>query len=273
MPTCCWLAAERAGAKLQVRLALGAARGRLVRQFLTESALLSLAGAALGVLFAQSASQVLVAWISASRNARFLDLSPDLRMLAFTAALTVLTGLLFGLAPALSATRLAPQAALKEGARGLSESHRRMGFGRALVVAQVAFSLVLVAGAGLFVRSLRMLVGQDMGFRRDNILLVDPDLRAAQYSRERQPPSRPVCWSACANSRRGLGGSLRRHSHQQPHLAVGRERGYSRTGNAQGSQLLQPGLTGIFSYHGNAYASRAAISPRPTAPRPRASLS
>ncbi len=179
----------RAGARsreVAVRLALGASRARLVRQFLTESLLLSLSGAAFGVAFARFASRLLVVWISSSRNARFLDLSPDLRMLGFTAGLAVATGLLFGLAPALRATQLAPQAALKEGARGLTDSRHRLGLGRALVVLQVAVSLILLIGAGLFAGSLRLLLTQDTGFRRDNVLLVNPDLRAARYSRERQ---------------------------------------------------------------------------------------
>ena len=179
----------RAGARsreVAVRLALGAGRGRLVRQFLTESLLLSLAGAALGVLLAQFASRLLVAWISSSRETRFLDLSPDGRLLAFTGALAIGTGLVFGLAPALRATRLAPQMALKEGARGLTESRRRLGLGRALVTVQVALSLVLLIGAGLFVRSLRLLLAQDLGFRRDHILLVTPDLRGPADAPERQ---------------------------------------------------------------------------------------
>jgi predicted permease len=179
----------RAGARsreVAVRLALGASRGRLIRQFLTESVLLSLTGAALGVLFARFAAGALVAWISASHNARFLDLSPDLRIIGFIAALAVLTGLLFGLAPALRATRVVAQPALKEGGRGLAGSRRNLGLGRALVVSQVALSLVLLVGAGLFVRSLGKLLGQDAGFRRENILLVEPDLRAARYSRARE---------------------------------------------------------------------------------------
>jgi predicted permease len=180
---------SRAGARsreVAVRLALGASRGRLIRQFLTESVLLSLTGAALGVLFARFAGNALVAWISASHNARFLDLSPDLRTIGFTTALAMLTGLLFGVAPALRATRGVAQSALKEGGRGLTGSPRNLGLGRALVVSQVALSLVLLVSAGLFVRSLGKLLGQDIGFRRENILLVEPDLRAARYSRARE---------------------------------------------------------------------------------------
>ena len=180
---------SRAGARsreVAVRLALGAGRARLVRQLLTESLLLSVSGAALGAVFAQFAARLLVAWISSSRNARFLDLAPDARVLAFTAGLALVTGLIFGLAPALAATRLAPQAALKEGSRGLTRSRRPLGLGRALVALQVALTLVLLCGAGLFVRSLNLLVTQDVGFRRDHLLLVEPDLRATQFSRDRQ---------------------------------------------------------------------------------------
>jgi predicted permease len=111
----------RAGARgreVAVRLALGASRGRLVRLLITESLILSLSGAALGVVMARWASGVMVAWISPSWQRGFMNLSPDWRVLAFTAGLAVLTGVLCGLAPALRATRPAARSALKEGTRG-----------------------------------------------------------------------------------------------------------------------------------------------------------
>ena len=179
----------RAGARqreIAIRLAVGAGRGRLVRQLLTESVVLSLLGAACGALLARWGGPAVVALISAPGQSRFLDLSPDLRVLAFTAGAAILTGILFGLAPALKATRGATSEALKQGARGLTERRGPWPVGRLLVIAQVALSLLLLVGAGLFTGTLRNLLHQDLGFRSDHILLVDPDVRAAKYSAERQ---------------------------------------------------------------------------------------
>jgi len=173
----------RSGARqreIAVRLALGAGRGRLIRQLLTESALLSLGGAALGGALAKWGSAALVGAISSPEQHRFafLDLAPDFRVLAFLAGIAVLTGALFGLAPALRATRLSPQDALKRNSRGMTERRGRWSLSRTLVAAQVALSVILVAGAGLFVRSFYTLLTEDMGFRRQGVLLVDMDARA-----------------------------------------------------------------------------------------------
>ena len=172
--------------EIAIRLAVGAGRGRLVRQLLTESVVLSLGGAACGAVLARWGGPAIVALISAPGESRFLDLSPDLRVLAFTAGAAILTGILFGLAPALKATRGATSEALKQGARGLTERRGRWSLGRLLVVAQVALSLLLLVGAALFVATLRNLSHQDLGFRSDGVLLVEPDLRAGKYSAERQ---------------------------------------------------------------------------------------
>jgi len=179
----------RAGARqreIAVRLAVGAGRGRLVRQLLTESVVLSLLGGGCGVLLSFWGCPAIVSLISEPGQARFLDLSPDLRVLAFTAGAAILTGILFGLAPALRATRLTTAEALKQGARGLTQRQCRWSLGRTLVVAQVALSLLILVGAGLFAGSLRNLLRQDLGFRTEGVLLVQPDLRGGKYAPERQ---------------------------------------------------------------------------------------
>jgi predicted permease len=174
-----------------VRLALGASRLRLVRQWVTESVLLSLLGAAAGVLVAVPGSRALVAMMSAPRHAVSLDLSPDARVLAFTALVGTLTGVLFGLAPAFRAMRVDPHAALKPSAHGAGalwayDGRSRFRAGKALVVGQIALSLVAVVGAVLLLGSWRRLATLDPGFRRDHVLLVDADLHAAQLPDEQR---------------------------------------------------------------------------------------
>src|SRR5262249_13049123 len=141
--------------EIAVRAALGSGRGRLVRQLLTESVLLALLGAALGGLFAQWGSRLLVRLLSSSRSQVFLDLAIDRRVLAFTTAVAVATGLLFGLAPAWRLSRVQPLAAMR--GRGVAEGHSRFNLGKVLVTGQVALSLVLVAGAGLMLGTFRNL--------------------------------------------------------------------------------------------------------------------
>jgi len=158
--------------ELATRLALGASRWRLVRQMLTESMLLAAVGAALGALLAQYLSEVLVALLSTERNPLFVNLNMDWRVLAFGVGAAVLTCALFGLAPALRAARVAPGVAMKAAGRGLTASRERFGLRRALVVSQVALSLVLVAGALLFSRSLSKLATQDAGLRREGVLVT-----------------------------------------------------------------------------------------------------
>jgi predicted permease len=168
--------------EMAVRLALGAGRLRLVRQLLTESALLALSGGLLGLLFAFWGSDVLLAIVSAGTSPVALDLHPDVRVLAFTGAVSLLTGMLFGLAPALQWTRLDLTPALKAPVRGLSGGGARYGLGRVLIVAQVALSLLLVIGAGLFVRSLRNLKRLDAGFKREGVLVLGVDSAATGYA-------------------------------------------------------------------------------------------
>ena len=162
--------------ELSVRTALGASSRRLARQLLTESLLLSGVGAALGVLVAAVARRAVVAQLPLSSGRVFLDVGLDWRMLAFTAAVAVSTALLFGTVPAFRAARAAPVDAMKEQGRGTS---RRAGVAGALVVAQVALSLVLLVGAGLFLRSFASLASRDLGFERGRALLVGVDARRA----------------------------------------------------------------------------------------------
>jgi predicted permease len=156
-----------------VRAAIGAGRGRLIRQTLTESLVLAGAGAALGVAIARQGEAALAVFFAEGNNKIIVDLSLNRRMLLFTLAVSVLTGLLFGLLPALRAARADPAAGLQIGSRTFAGSRNAMRLGRVLVVLQVALSTVLLAGAGVFIRSLRQLESVDLGFARDGILTME----------------------------------------------------------------------------------------------------
>ena len=160
--------------ELAVRQALGAGRWRIVRQLLTESLLLALAGGALGIAFAVGADRVLLRMISNGPNMIPLDVSLNAQLLMFTLAVAVATALLFGAWPALRATRLELTPSLKSGS-GASQASGRTPLAKALVVSQVALSLVLMTGACLFVRSLINLSRVDTGFNKENVLRLDID--------------------------------------------------------------------------------------------------
>jgi predicted permease len=162
--------------EIAVRLALGASRARLIRQLFSESLLLGVVGASLGLFLAGTLAKFLVSFLSTQGNQVFVDLSLDRRVFGFTAAVAVLTCLLFGLAPAFRATGIAPGAAMKAGGRGLTASRERFGLHRSMVISQVALSLVLLVGALLFTRSLRNLLTLDLGFQRSGILITSLDL-------------------------------------------------------------------------------------------------
>lgn len=165
----------RAGTRekeIVVRLALGASRGRMIRQLLTESLLLASAGAILGGLLARVLSHVLLTSLNTQTNDIVLDMHFDWRVLAFTAFVAGLTCILFGLAPALRATSAASGTAVNTSARGNTAGRERFGLRRILVASQVALSLVLVVGALLFIRSLNNLMTMDTGFRQDGILIA-----------------------------------------------------------------------------------------------------
>jgi predicted permease len=171
--------------EIAIRIALGSGRARLMRQLLTESLVLSLTGAALGTLFAQWGARLLVRLLSLGGIRVFLDLSVDGRVLAFTAAVSILTALLFGLAPAWRGTAVNPQAAMKANGRGVIEGST-FGLGKALVVVQIALALVLVVGGGLMLSTFFKLETLDPGFQREHVLLVDVDLRNGNYPQERR---------------------------------------------------------------------------------------
>jgi putative ABC transport system permease protein len=173
--------------ELVVRLSLGASRWQLVRQLLVESLLLSLLGAAAGLLLALWASRALVRMLSTPTNLVVLDLSIDWRVLSFATAVGVATALLFGVAPALRSTRLTPAAALREQSRNVVAGRSRLGLGQALVALQVALSFVLVFGASLFVRTLVELTTQDLGFQPARVLLATIDLRRTTLTNTERP--------------------------------------------------------------------------------------
>lgn len=170
------------GHEIAMRLALGASRGRLIRQALTESLLLALLGTAVGVGFARWSSALLVRMLSTRGGGVWLDLTPDLRLLGFTAAIAAVTGLLFGLLPAWRATRVDPQGAMRAGGRGvITGGSARITLGKGLVLAQVALSLVLVSGAALLLGTFRTLATLDPGFEREGRLAVNLNLVAGGY--------------------------------------------------------------------------------------------
>lgn len=168
--------------ELAVRQALGASRSRIIRQLLTESMMLALAGGALGIAFAATANRVLLGMISRGSDAIPLDVSLNLRLLAFTFAITVCTALLFGTLPALRATRLQLVENLKSG-RGASAAGRSP-LAKILVVSQVALSLVLMVAACLFLRTLVNLNRVDAGFNKENVLRLDIDSDITGYKGE-----------------------------------------------------------------------------------------
>lgn len=171
--------------EIAVRLALGAGRGRIVRQQLVESGLLALAGAAVGLVLAAWTGQLLLAALPGDAAGRNLSSSPDLRVALFALALAVITALVFGLVPALQATRATVTSALKEEAGSVAGGGRQARVRRGLVVAQVALSMLLLAGAGLFARSLYNLKSIDPGFRVDSLMAfsIDPTLSGYDSAR------------------------------------------------------------------------------------------
>jgi predicted permease len=167
--------------EIALRFAIGAGRARVIRQLLTESLLLSAAGAALGLGLAAVAGRLLLTILSTGGfDPIALDLHPDARVLFFATSIALATGILFGLAPAMRATAAGPAAALKGGS-GISPRTRSRLL-PALVVSQVALSLVLLIGAGLFVRTFQNLLERDPGFRSEGVLVVELDARRAGYN-------------------------------------------------------------------------------------------
>jgi len=176
----------RAGARrreIAVRLAIGAGAGRLIRQLLTESLLLATVGGAGGLTLSSWATEALVNFMSTGRIPIALNLRPDSYIIVFTLSVSLLTVVLFGLVPALRATQPNLTIALRTGANptsGLTSSRRT---GRVLVVTQIAMLVVLVVGAGLFVRSLKELIAQDAELQPERVLLVRLEPKGSDQKR------------------------------------------------------------------------------------------
>lgn len=171
--------------EMVVRQALGASRRRLIRQLLSESLLLAVIGGALGAWVAQALSRGMITFLDNGQQTIHLGLELDWRVFAFIATLALLTCILFGLAPAIRATRTVPANALKAG-RGSAAQAERGGLRRALVVSQIALSLVLLVGALLFGRSLRNLLGTDTGMNSSEVLVASIDARLPKLQPERR---------------------------------------------------------------------------------------
>jgi len=168
--------------EIAIRMSIGAGRSRLIQQLLTESALLGLAGATLGVLLASVAGQLLLTLVATGPDPLPLDVAPDAQVLGFTLAVTLLTVLLFGTVPAFRATRLELAPSLKDGRGAGGPARNRLA--RGLIVGQVALSLALLGGAGLFLRSLVNLTNVDAGFDKRNTLALGIDAVAGGYQKD-----------------------------------------------------------------------------------------
>jgi predicted permease len=164
--------------EIAVRMALGASRRRIILQLLTESAVLALAGATIGIALAWKAGPLLLRLATPGPNPVPLNLSPDLRVLGFALLITISTALLFGVIPALRATRLQLSPALKDG-RGATAAPHRSRLQRSLIVGQIALSILLLTAASLFLRSLMNLTSINTGFDSKNVLVFSLDELAA----------------------------------------------------------------------------------------------
>lgn len=180
--------------EIAVRLSLGASRGRIIRQLLVESVMLSVMGGIAGLLVSFWASSALVGMLGAGRNPIYLSTGVDTRVLGFTAAVSILSGILFGLVPAFAATKVNVAPTLKENAAQFSARGGRFRMGRALVGGQVALSLLLLIASGLLLRTLDRLQRVSLGFDRHALLTFEvrpglnayPDERLIGYYQELQ---------------------------------------------------------------------------------------
>jgi predicted permease len=169
--------------EIGVRLALGASRGRLIRQLLTENLWLGALGGVFGLLIAFFGTRILVTLVSSGYEAISLPIQTDFRMLAFTAIVSLLVVVLFGLAPALRATKISVGSTLKEGSR-TTVGARRTRLAKILVAAQIPISMVLLTGAGLFLRTLHNLRTQDVGYDAERLLVMRLDPVTGGYRGE-----------------------------------------------------------------------------------------
>ncbi|HYG62409.1 MAG TPA: ABC transporter permease, partial [Thermoanaerobaculia bacterium] len=173
--------------EISIRTAMGAGRGRLARQLLTESLLLAVVGGALGLLAAFWGLRWIASWIPASMPVP-AEISLDARVLLFTLAAVLLAGLLSGLVPALQTTRTDLSETLREGNRGAGSAAPSRRMRSALVIAEVALAVLLVIGAGLLIRSFARLTAVDPGFRADNVLTLQVILPGSKYNRDQRAP-------------------------------------------------------------------------------------
>ncbi|MCU1260173.1 MAG: hypothetical protein JWO80_3058 [Bryobacterales bacterium] len=220
-----------------IRVALGAAKWRIVRQMLTESLMLSVTGAIVGMVLATWANRLLLDTMWTGFVPLALDAAPDLRVLAFTALVSLLTGLVFGIAPAWNIFRTDPAGALQQ--QGRTVHGGAMTLGKVLISVQVALSIVLVIGAGLFVRSLENLRSANVGFRRDHLLLLH---MYPQSGGETAPlPNRAAYYHELAERLQGLPGvESVSYSHMGPVL------GYEFTDAASVSSSQRPPVQAVF---------------------------
>jgi predicted permease len=171
--------------EIAVRLSLGARRGQLVRQLLVESLVLSVAGGIVGIFLAVVLTRGLLAFIPAESNPLLIEPTPDVRILSFTLALTLLTGVVFGLLPAMRASRPDPWITLKDTVGAIAGASGSLFLRKGLVTAQVALSFLLLFGAGLFVRSLQNLQGTDTGVALDNLVTFQLSPALSGYDDQR----------------------------------------------------------------------------------------
>ena len=171
--------------EIAVRLSLGASRGQLVRQLLAESLLLSFAGGAMGLLVAVALTRALLALIPSEGQPMLIQAEPDLRILAFTFVLTLVTGVVFGLLPALRASRPDPWTTLKDTVGAVAGSGQSLFLRKGLVTAQVALSFLLLFGAGLFVQSLQNLKAKDTGVQLNNLVTFQLSPALSGYDAQR----------------------------------------------------------------------------------------
>lgn len=171
--------------EIAIRLSLGASRGQVVRQLLVESALLAVGGGGLAMLVAEWSAGTFLAFIPTTSFPVSLNLHPDRTVLLATLGIALVTGVVFGLLPALRASGIAPAAVLKEEGGNASGGRRKTRLTGALVVAQLALSLLLLATAGLFIQGFRKAQNFDAGFRPEHVLVASYDLYAAGYSMEK----------------------------------------------------------------------------------------
>ncbi len=182
--------------EIAIRLAIGAHQRRLLQQLLTESVLLALIGGLAGSLLAVFGVRLLVQVFGSGVD---LPLSPDVRVLAFTLIVSLFTGILFGLAPALKTLGVSVTPALKNASRATHGGGSRFGWGKGLIAAQVALSLLVLFAATLLVRSLQKLMTQNFGYNRDRLVIARVDPVAAGYANEKMKQLAPELLARVAN--------------------------------------------------------------------------